>query len=280
MGPEDLVIRPVRPQDRDRVLELTADVWDGGDYLPRVFDQWVADPAGNFQAGELGGTLVALQRLRPIAPGIVFYEGMRVASTHRRLGLGRAMLREALAEARRSGAREVRLVTGNPHAMRLFQAEGFARRAEFTAWTAGRVEGGDPARVPSPADVPRLLAQVRADPAFAAQGGVDSYWSAPVDIDEDLLRRRAEQGHLRVNGRALAGLSPTRTDRVGVNFVFGSGAQLQDLLMALRFEADADGLEGVWLAAPPGHPAVSDFAAVGYDLAPDAPHFFVYALGL
>lgn len=262
------------------MIEMTADIWDGHDYLPSRFDDWVADPSGSFEAGELDGVVVALQRLRPIAPGVMYYEGMRVASSHRRLGLGRTMLRAAIAEAREGGARQVRLMSGNPHAIALFEAEGFRRIAQFVGWTARRMEGGDPARVPSPADAGRLFATVSADPAFAAYGGIDTYWAGPVDIDEEHLRRRAEEGLLRVNGRALAGLSPMRTDALGVNFVFGSGAQLQDLLLALRFEADADGLDTVWLATPVEHPAASDISAVGYDLPSDAPRFCVYALEL
>lgn len=280
MGPEELIIRPVRPADRERMLEVTAGVWGGTDYLPAVFDQWVGDPAGSFEAGELDGLVVAFHRLRPIASGILLYEGMRVAGTHRRLGLGRAMLRSALAEARQGGAREVRLMTANPHAASLFASEGFRLRAEFVSWTARRTEGGEGARVPAPGEAARLAELARADPAFAAHGGITSHWSAPVDIDEDQLRRWAERGLLRANGRALAGLSPTRTDRLGVNFVFGAGAQLRDLLLALRFEADADGMEGVWLATPREHPAAGDLRAVGYDLAPDAAPFSVYGLEL
>jgi len=50
--------------------------------------------------------------------------------------------------------------------------------------------------------------------------------------------------------------------------------------MALRFEADADGLNHVTVNLPPGHPAEEDLRASGYDFA-DAEHSaFVYALKL
>lgn len=269
----------MRPADRERVTEMVRGVWGGHDYLPERFDDWVADPGASFQAVELDGRLVGVQRLRPIAPGLLLYEGMRVDPELQGQGIGARMLEAAIAEARANGFREMRLLSGNPHAIRLFERSGFVRRASFTGWTASRVEGGDPARVASPADAAALAERVRTDPAFAAYGGLSSYWSAPLDIDEALLRRMAEEGLLRVNGRALAGLSPTRTDRLGVSFLFGSGAALQDLLMALRFEADADGMAGVWLAAPAEHPAAGDLQAVGYDFADDA-RFGVYSLRL
>ncbi len=275
----DLTIRPVRPADKERVSEMVREIWDGHDYLPQRFDDWVGDPAASFQAFELDGTVVGVHRLRPIASGLIFYEGMRVDPALQRQGIGSAMLEAAIEEAGAAGFHEMRLVSANPHAIRLFGRRGFERRAWLTSWLAGRVEGGDPARVADPADAGRLAAGVKDDPAYAAYGGVSSYWSAPLDIDEALLRQLASEGLIRVNGRALAGLSPTRTDRLGVNFVFGSGAALQDLLMALRFEADIDGMDGVWLAAPPDHPATGDLQAVGYDFSDDL-RFGVFSLRL
>src|SRR5256885_181095 len=89
---DDLVLRPVRPADYDRIVEITQDVWEGHDYIPRVFDRWVSDSAASFQAAELDGEVVGVQRARPFAPGLVWYEGLRVASSHHRQGIARAML--------------------------------------------------------------------------------------------------------------------------------------------------------------------------------------------
>ena len=93
---QELTLRPMRPADRDRVAEISRDVWDGHDYIPRVFDDWVADAGSTFQAAELEGTVVGLHRLRPYGPGLIWYEGLRVASTHRRQGLARTMLASAM----------------------------------------------------------------------------------------------------------------------------------------------------------------------------------------
>src|SRR5712691_6231857 len=94
----DLQLRPVRPADRDRVVEMTRDVWNGRDYLPRVFDRWVGDAGAAFQAAEVEGVVVGVQRLRPYAPGLIWYEGLRVAAEHRRHGIARAMLDAAIEE--------------------------------------------------------------------------------------------------------------------------------------------------------------------------------------
>jgi GNAT superfamily N-acetyltransferase len=261
-------IRPVRPTDRERVASITADVWEGHDYLPRVFDDWLADPGAWFQAAELEGELVGVQRLRPIAAGVAWYEGLRVASSHRRQGLARAMLTAAAAQARGLGFRELRLATANPDAISLFQSAGFRLLVAPRVWRGRRLEGDEPARMPAPGDAGRLLATLQQDPAIAAYGGVLANGEWALDLDAELLRRLADEGALRVTagGRALAAVRDSWDgDGLWAYFVSGSGAPLQDLLLALRFEADTLGMEGVNLWAPDGHPGEKDFAATGYD---------------
>jgi GNAT superfamily N-acetyltransferase len=278
----ELTLRPIRPADRERVMEIAAGVWDGGDYLPEVFDAWAADPGASFQAAEIDGIVVGVQRLRPIARRIVFYEGLRVAREQRRQGIARAMLRQALAEATSLGFEEMRLYTGSPEAGGLFVSEGFRLVVDSAVWNARRVEGGDPPRLASPHEAAGLAERLRSDPALAAYGGVDVNWNATLDVDADYLGRQAEQGLVRVGagGRALALVRPGGRRRLPVTFLAGSGAALQDLLMALRFEADSVGMDGVAVLAPAGHPAGGDLGEVGYDLAEDEGHAYVYKRGL
>ena len=48
--------------------------------------------------------------------------------------------------------------------------------------------------------------------------------------------------------------------------------------MALRFEADADGLGHVSVSLPRDHPAADDMTASGYDLANDEDSAYIYGL--
>ena len=283
MDAAELSLRPVRPADRDRVLELVADVWDGHDYIPSVFDAWASDPAASFQAAEVDGELAGLQRLRPLSRQVVFYEGLRVGSRFRRRGLARAMLRAAVEESRRLGFERMRLVTGNPDAAALFESEGFRRRVVLRWWTASRLEGGDPARIPSPFEAPSLMARLRADPALEAYSGLPGDWQGPRELDDEELARLAREGLLRVGagGRSLAVLRGLQGgERLTVTFAAGSGAGFRDLLSALRFEADADGRESVAIAAPADHPSGDDMRSVGYDFSRDGVGFLIFDLVL
>jgi len=247
-------------------MEITARVWEGTDYLPHVLDRWLADPGSTFEVAELDGVVVGLHRLRPLTTGVVIYEGLRVAEEQRRRGIARAMLKHAMEEAAGQGFREMRAVTGNPAACRLFETEGFRRLVHCYVWLAARMEGPDLPRLASPEEAAGLLGRLREDPAWDAYGGVNADWQEVSDLDEQLLGRLAAEGRVRVagGGRAVALLEADSQNRLNVSLVAGSGALLQDLLLGLRFEADSQDYEGVRLFSPSGHPPVDELEEVGY----------------
>ncbi|HEV2217549.1 MAG TPA: GNAT family N-acetyltransferase [Candidatus Dormibacteraeota bacterium] len=281
-SPNDLMLRPVRPADRDRVAEITSENWQGTDYIVRVFDDWVADSSAAFQAMELDGVVVGLQRLRPFAPGLVWYEGLRVASSQRRQGIARAMLASAIAEAREQGFVEMRLGTASEAAITLFQEVGFKRLVDVRWWRGQRVEGGEPARIPPPSEAERLWAGVFESPGLDLYHGVAADMSGAHDLDTAELARLAGIGMLRAapGGRAIAGLRRIHSGNISVAFIAGKGAALRDLLFALRYEADADGVEHATIALPRNHPAASDMNACGYDLVNAEDNAGIYSLKL
>ena len=279
----EIELRPLRPADRARVAEVVADVWEGNDYILDVFDAWVADPAASFQAAEVDGLVVGIHRLRPIEPGVVWYEGLRVASSHQRQGIARAMLQAAIEEARSGGQREIRLATGNPNAIALFESEGFRLRVAADRWEGFRLEGDDPARIPRPDEAEALAGWIKDDPALGVYGGIACDFSGAWTADRPAsLAKEAEAGMLRVGpgGRALAAVKPRRWRHLQVTFLAGSGGSLDDLLFRLRFEADADDLDGVIVWAPANHPAADQLQAAGYDSEREPGRISIYALYL
>jgi GNAT superfamily N-acetyltransferase len=277
---KDLTLRPMRAADRERVMEICRDVWDGHDYIPRVFDEWLADAGAAFQAAEVDGVVVGLQRLRPYAQGLVWYEGLRVASTHRRQGLAREMLASAITEAKEQRFREMRLGTGNPDAVPLFESQGFRRLVDVRWWRANRLEGGEPARMPDPSEARKVWPAVEKSPGIDLYHGVSADFNGARDVDAAELERLARIGMLRVGpgGRAIAALREPWGNNLAVAFVAGRGGALRELLMALRFEADADGLDHVTVTLPRDHPAAEDLSASGYDLANDDDSAYIYGL--
>jgi GNAT superfamily N-acetyltransferase len=270
----------MRAADRERVLEICRDVWDGHDYIPRVFDEWLKDAGATFQAAEVEGVVAGLQRLRPYAPGLIWYEGLRVASSHRRRGIAREMLASAIAEAKEQGFREMRLATGNPGAATLFESLGFRRLIDARWWRGKRIEGGEPARMPEPSEARKLWTGLAKSPGIELYHGVSTDFNGAFDLGADELERLAKTGMLRVGpgGRAVVGLREPWGEHLAVAFVAGSGGALRELLMALRFEADADGVGHVTISLPRDHPAADDLRATGYDLANDEDTSYIYGL--
>src|SRR5207302_9518478 len=149
-------------------------------------------------------------------------------------------------------------------------------------WRGLRVEGGEPARIAGTGEARELW------PALQSRRGVGLYAGIVLDMNgarelsAEELERLAAGGLIRVGpgGRAIALLREPWGQNVAVSLLAGRGGALRELLMALRFEADADGLNHVTVNLPPGHPAEEDLRASGYDFA-DAEHSaFVYALKL
>lgn len=275
-----LTVRPMRPADRERVLEICRDVWEGHDYIPGVFDEWVADAGAAFQAAEVDGVVVGMQRLRAYAPGLVWYEGLRVASTFRRQGVARAMLASALAEAREQGFGEMRLATHAGITVDLFESAGFERLLDVEWWRGRRVEGGDPARIPEGAEARRLWPQVETSRGFELYRGLSADFNGARNLDAAELERLANTGMLRVGpSGTVAGLRRPWGENLAVAFVAGRGGALRELLMQLRYEADADGMDHVTVTLPRDHPAAEDMRATGYDLADDDGSY-IYGLTL
>ena len=279
---EELTLRPVRLADYDRIVEITKDVWEGRDYVPRVFDYWVTDASASFQAAELDGVVVGVQRTRPFAKGLVWYEGLRVDPAHRREGIARAMLDEAIAEAREHGFRPVRRATRDLPARRLFESAGFRQVVATKWWRGPRVEGGEPARIPEAAEARRLLPAILASPGIELYGGIVPDMNGAHDLDAEELGRLANAGMLRVGpgGRSVALLREPWGKNIAVCLLVGRGGALRELLLALRYEADADGLNHVTVNVPPGHPAEEDLKATGYDSVDAELSGYIYALDL
>ncbi|RME32959.1 MAG: AI-2E family transporter, partial [Thermoflexia bacterium] len=52
------VLRPACPEDRSGMEAVCGTIWDGEDYIPEVWDEWLADPDGELTVAELDGRVV------------------------------------------------------------------------------------------------------------------------------------------------------------------------------------------------------------------------------
>ncbi|MFC7917162.1 GNAT family N-acetyltransferase [Streptomyces sp. NPDC057386] len=133
----DLSIRTARPEDEAALRRLDHDTWSYQHAVsPRPapdapFFRDTAGPGDHFVA-ELDGRLVGYIRLGHPTPlesnrHVRFIGGLAVAEEARGRGVGRALLRAAVEEARTGGYRRITLrVHGhNTGARKLYESEGF-----------------------------------------------------------------------------------------------------------------------------------------------------------
>src|SRR5438128_9012687 len=119
------MIRPKRPEsnrvktrkatavDKAPILEICKNIWNGHDYLPSVWDDWLADKNGRLIVATIGGRTVGVAHASLQSNYVAWLEGLRVHEQYRGLGLA-GKLNHALVEwVRRKGARVARLSTGS-----------------------------------------------------------------------------------------------------------------------------------------------------------------------
>ncbi len=85
-----LRLEKVKPADREQVEELCSRIWNGHDYIPQVFDEWVRE--GGFYCGKIGDRIVALDKYTWHKNGVLWLEGLRVHPDFQGMGIGREMV--------------------------------------------------------------------------------------------------------------------------------------------------------------------------------------------
>jgi N-acetylglutamate synthase-like GNAT family acetyltransferase len=168
-----LLIRSARPEDKPAVLELTRDIWEGHDYLPRVFDAWVQDPAGHFYVVEVDGKLAGLGRVSFPDPDEAWLEGGRVHPEYQGLGLASVLFAYQMFVVRRSGVTVARFCTASDNAPvhHLAKVHGFRRLADGLLWEAP-AGGTFEARRLDAGEIPTAWEFIRESPWYRLTGGL------------------------------------------------------------------------------------------------------------
>jgi GNAT superfamily N-acetyltransferase len=135
MPPDDLSIRfaQVTPADKPRILEISAGVWDGEDYVPAVLDEWLTDPDGALMGAWVEDQLVAFAHLLRLSSAYGWFEGLRIDGAWRNRGIGRAFTRRMVHLADELGMRRIGLSVhlDNTISRHVVESQGFAAVTSF-----------------------------------------------------------------------------------------------------------------------------------------------------
>ncbi len=280
-------LRPVRPGDRAAVEAIAAQVWDGEDYLPQVFDDWLADPEGLFWAATIHDRLIGLVKLTRMEAGEWWMEGLRVDPAYRRRGIGRILYRHVLSQARRYAPGVLRFSTASDNAtiVRLAAETGFAQVASFVAYGAAAdptvaADGVGRLAVCAPSDLRRVLAYLEASPYYrTAEHMLEQNWRF-LPLRERLLAERLAAGLVygwwmadRLAGVAVLNPEPEEEDEADAPFIRklylgyldAAPDQRAALAAALRGLAGARGDRRVSLKVAEDGAVIEALRAAGYE---------------
>lgn len=277
-----LVFRAARPKDKERVLQITARTWgEGGDYIPQVWDRWLADPKGELTVVELEGAVVALAKITWQGEGQWWLEGLRVDPDRRLKGIGQAMNTYQLDLIKRWGGGVVRYATGirNEGSHRIAERAGFNVLTRFVERIAEKLDGPVDAQVLTQDDLDAVWNMARDSDLLRASNGVYVFeWKARP------LTRERLAGHLdngivmgvrddggRVQAWGLVEYDP-EWDRLGLSSLDGATEAITALASAMRAHAAALGRVMVEAMTAPHPRALQALEAAGYHVEADPEH--------
>jgi len=121
----DVNVRRGRPGDLNEVSGFATETWDGWDYVPDVWEDWLEEGLTVVaETKKVVGVLHATRR-----GGEAWLEGLRVAEETRREGIATTLIDEALSHLNEEGAKVARCMAfdDNQPAVELLDSVGFER---------------------------------------------------------------------------------------------------------------------------------------------------------
>lgn len=245
-----LEIRPARPDDRDAVLSFCARIWEGHDYLPQVWDEWLNDAQGLLLVALREGVPIAVARADLSLPHEAWLEGMRVDPAHHQEGVATALFEAQLEEVARRGVRVARLMTvgTNWPVHRMCTRLGFQRVARVRQRHRDLQRGTPPAAArplePGEWSVAQALllgparrgtlSFLQATGGLYSRGGIWTEWNE-TRLHEHLARGEVWVWEEKGRPAALAVISPHRRRRGAFEIGLwegpaGAGARLLEAL--------------------------------------------------
>lgn len=258
-------LRPAQAEDRPGVESLCSQSWNGEDYVPRMWDEWLADPHGELTIVTLQDQIVALGKLTRLAEGEWWMEGMRVDPAYRRLGIAGALQAHQVALAEQIGEGVLRFGTAsyNQAIHSIARRDGFRHVAEFCIYKADSLPGPFSARLLAPEEEERIWEQIAGSPIWEAAAGLyelDWHW---MELTRARLAAHLAAGEVwgidweeSLAALAILPVDPER-ENLSVAYLDGMPEGIATLVWTLRSYAHQQDFPTLRLR-PPGHPPLID----------------------
>jgi GNAT superfamily N-acetyltransferase len=138
----EIIYRPAVEGDRDDVIEFCKGIWEGDDYVPYVWDDWIQDTSGLLAVAELDGHAIGCSKITQISPGQWWLEGFRVDPKYQGHKVGTHLHDHVTNWWLENGDGIIRLMTdaGNFAVHRLCYKTGYTRVGEVCGYQAAPLD--------------------------------------------------------------------------------------------------------------------------------------------
>jgi GNAT superfamily N-acetyltransferase len=275
-------IRPARAEDREAVFAFCAHTWEWGDYIEYVWDEWLHDPQGMLFVATIDKQPVAVSHLRMLNKTDAWLEGIRVDSVRRQHGLAKALDVAMMAEAKRRGATNARLIAESTNAAAITLIErGFFRqigayalyRAIPEAVSIKQQYGLEIPQLATQDDIDDIIGYLNTSNIFPAIGGLYYHSFIAYTITSDFLEAKVQASQVyvlrrwnRLDGLAIAESHMIRRgSQLSVGYIDGTTESISLIAYALRQQIVGMGLESVNAYVPDLIMVRDAFVGAGYE---------------
>lgn len=273
-----LVCRAALPMDTPQVLDMTRHIWDGRDYIPYVWQDWLADAEGFLAVAEYGNRIVGLGKLTRLAEDEWWLEGLRVHPDFEGRGFATHIHQYLMERWQSLGKGVVRLATASKRLAvhRICEKLGFRKVGEFGAYERqAQAEGSAPDfYVVADEDLDAAF-------AFASQSPLLPLGHSLIDLGWQWAKLRsayleryvaASQAYWWRQRAGLIGVAEDDEDETKsllIRWVACAPQMLADLLADFARWAARNGYQKAAWIAPLQAPILTALATAGYQAAWD-----------
>lgn len=277
----DVEVRHAHPEDREDVLGFTSETWDGWDYIPDVWNDWIEE--GDLLVGvdrETDDRPVGVLHLLEVSEDEAWIEGLRVDPDYRREGVATRLIEVAVEKARDGSKEAVRCMVfgSNDEGIELFEDLGYGRVASLRH---ARSFGFPYSTSLERDDDEDFVGVIEGTDAYEDLGGLYvEDWKMrsiegegtdiPEDVDFDPLYLRDEDGD--TVGACLPTGTRTNTteeqdrDELVMGFAWAKTRYITDLGLQMRTEARVEESDDVLAFVPDDSDYVNSLESAGYEV--------------
>ena len=258
----DITCRPAKESDTSDVLNFTRLIWDGEDYIPEAWEEWLADPDGLLAVAEYKGHAVGIGKLSKISSTDWWLEGLRVNPKFEQHGIGTRIHHFLLDHFQKYCHGKLRLATSSERVQvhHLCHRTGFIKIGEFTLFTTAAFKAkssGSINQIFSPVtsdEMDDALGQIQTSQTFELSYGlmeIDWQWAPPsIDLFRESLITKDLSWWRKPTGILILHEETDENSNLNIQLIACSLPRVGECLKDIRHLAKLKGIESVNWKAP------------------------------